>query len=79
MKKRLSLFLQGESRFFYSSASKGGLFMQRKPFPVIDSAATGENIVRLRMQCGLTVRDVQHYFGFDNPQAIYKWLRGKSL
>ena len=53
--------------------------MQMKRFPVIDLAATGENIIRLRQARGLTVRDVQAYFGFEDPQAIYKWQRGKSL
>ena len=50
-----------------------------KQFPVIDLAATGENITRLRRAKGLTVREVQSYFGFEEPQAIYKWQRGKSL
>ena len=48
-------------------------------FPVIDPVATGENITRLRRERGLTVRDVQRYFGFEEPQAIYKWQRGQSL
>lgn len=48
-------------------------------FPVIDPAATGRNIVRLRQERGLTVRDLQRYFGFEEPQAIYKWQRGQSL
>jgi len=50
-----------------------------KMFPVIDLAATGENIVRLRKAKGLTVRDLQNWFGFEEPQAIYKWQKGKSL
>ena len=33
-------------------------------FPVIDPAATGKNIMRLRLEQGLTVRDVQVFFGF---------------
>ena len=48
-------------------------------FPVIDLAATGENITRLRKSRGLTVRDLQNWFGFEEPQAIYKWQKGKSL
>lgn len=48
-------------------------------FPVIDPVATGENIQRLRRERGLTVRDLQAFFGFEEPQAIYKWQRGKSL
>ena len=50
-----------------------------KIFPVIDLAATGENIIRLRKARGLTVRDLQNWFGFEEPQAIYKWQKGKSL
>ena len=48
-------------------------------FPVIDPVATGANICWLRKDRGLTVRDLQHYFGFEEPQAIYKWQRGQSL
>ena len=44
--------------------------MYQKAFPVIDPVATGANIVRLRIQRGLSVRDLQ---------AIYKWQKGKSL
>lgn len=47
--------------------------------PVIDMTATGQNIVRLRRQAGLSVRDLQAVFGFSNPQAIYKWQRGQAL
>ena len=50
-----------------------------KMFPVIDPVATGENIVRLRRSRGLSVRDLQLWFGFEEPQAIYKWQKGKSL
>ena len=53
--------------------------MYAKRFPVIDPVATGANIVRLRRERGLTVRDLQSYFGFEEPQAIYKWQRGQSL
>lgn len=48
-------------------------------FPVIDPIATGKNIQRLRLARGLTVRDLQMFFGFEEPQAIYKWQKGKSL
>ena len=50
-----------------------------KMFPVIDLVATGENITRLRKARGLSVRDLQNWFGFEEPQAIYKWQKGKSL
>ena len=47
--------------------------------PVIDMAATGINITRLRVNAGMTVRDLQDVFGFATPQAIYKWQRGAAL
>ncbi len=50
-----------------------------KYFPTIDLEATGRQIVRLRKEKGLTVRDMQSYFGFDAPQAIYKWQKGLTL
>ena len=53
--------------------------MRTRVFPVIDPAATGANIRRLRVQRGLSVRDLQSFFGFEEPQAIYKWQRGDSL
>ena len=53
--------------------------MGMKSYPVIDLAATGKNIARLRKARGLTVSQLQKYFGFDAPQAIYKWQQGKSL
>ena len=53
--------------------------MQQVPVPTIDVSATGANIARLRKQRGLSVRDLQAYFGFEEPQAIYKWQRGICL
>ena len=47
--------------------------------PVIDLTATGSNIARLRVNAGLTVKDLQDIFGFSTPQAIYKWQRGTAL
>lgn len=50
-----------------------------RAFPVINMVATGANIQRLRKEKHLTVTDLQNYFGFDAPQAIYKWQRGETL
>ena len=47
--------------------------------PVINMAATDQNITRLRMQAGLSVANLQQIFGFTTPQAIYKWQRGTAL
>ena len=48
-------------------------------WPVIDMTATGRNIVRMRQNAGLTVKDLQDIFGFSTPQAIYKWQRGTAM
>ncbi len=53
--------------------------MQMKHYPTIDLEATGRQILRLRKARGLSVRDLQTYFGFDAPQAIYKWQKGLTL
>ena len=48
-------------------------------WPVIDMTATGINIVRMRQNTGLTVKELQDIFGFSTPQAIYKWQRGTAM
>ncbi|NLC18831.1 MAG: helix-turn-helix transcriptional regulator [Clostridiales bacterium] len=48
-------------------------------FPRIDMVATGANIKKIRISCGLSVKDLQEYFGFEQPQAIYKWQWGECL
>ena len=53
--------------------------MKQRPFPVIDPVATGANILRLRRERGLSVRDVQQWFSFEEPRAIYKWQSGRTL
>ena len=53
--------------------------MNGSRFPVIDLVATGNNIRRLREKRGLTVRDLQAYFGFEEPRAVYKWQKGETL
>lgn len=47
--------------------------------PTINMVATGKNILRLREQAGLSVRDMQEIFGFATPQAIYKWQHGTAM
>ena len=46
--------------------------------PTIDLAQTGANIVTLRKAAGLSVHDLQMVFGFNSPQAIYKWQNGAA-
>ncbi len=48
-------------------------------YPVIDLVETGRCIERQCRLAGLTVRDLQAYFGFEYPQAIYKWQHGECL
>lgn len=45
----------------------------------IEQKETGKHIKRLLEEHGYTVKDVQSVMGFENPQAIYKWLSGRSL
>ena len=48
-------------------------------WPTVNMVATGQNIVRLREEAGMSVKDIQNVFGFSTPQAIYKWQRGAAL
>ena len=50
-----------------------------KKFPRVNLEKTGQNIARLMKENNLTVKDLQEAFGFEYPQAIYKWLRGECL
>ena len=43
----------------------------------IQPKKTGEHIRKLLLEQGYTIREIQGAFGFENPQAIYKWLSGK--
>ena len=47
--------------------------------PTINMIKTGQNIITLRKQAGLSVKDLQDVFGFATPQAIYKWQQGVAL
>lgn len=40
---------------------------------------TGRQIKKLIAEQGYTVKDIQGAMGFENPQAIYKWMSGRSL
>ena len=48
-------------------------------YPVVDPAATGRNIRKLRVARHLRVEDVARFMGFESVQAVYKWQRGESL
>lgn len=47
--------------------------------PTIDMVKTGQHIMELRVQSGLSVRELQEIFGFSTPQALYKWQHGTAL
>lgn len=47
--------------------------------PAIDMVATRRNIQVMRQQAGLSVKDLQDFFGFATPQAIYKWQHGAAM
>ena len=40
---------------------------------------TGSRIRELLDVNGYTVKDIQGAMGFENPQAVYKWISGKSI
>ena len=50
-----------------------------RTIPYINTVATGKNIDRLMTSAGMSVRDMQEEFGFNTPQAIYKWIHGTSM
>ena len=45
----------------------------------IQQQATGNRIRELLKGNGYTVKDIQEVMGFENPQAVYKWISGRSL
>lgn len=47
--------------------------------PTIDMNATGKNILRLRINAGLTVKQLVDILGVITPQAVYKWQKGEAL
>ena len=48
-------------------------------FAAVDVVATGNKILILRKNAGMTVKDLQKVFGFASPQAIYKWQSGQTM
>ena len=47
--------------------------------PVIQINKTSKNLAKLLKQKNISVKDLQQKLGFNNPQCIYAWLKGKSL
>lgn len=47
--------------------------------PTIDMKATGRNIKTKMAAKGMKTKDIQDIFGFNTPQAIFKWFRGDAI
>lgn len=47
--------------------------------PIIDVAATAANIKACRIRAGYSVREIQNFFNFSSPEAIYSWEKGKYI
>ena len=50
-----------------------------KKLPTIDMVKTVEKIEYLRKARGFTVSELQDCLGFNTPQSIYKWQKGKVV
>lgn len=53
--------------------------MKDKKYPVINLLETGQNIKRIMLLKGMTVKDIQDYLGLSTPQSIYHWFDGRNL
>ena len=51
----------------------------QKNLPKIDMYKTGQNIKRIMLEQGMTVKDIQEYLGLAASQSIYHWFAGRSL
>lgn len=47
--------------------------------PSIDMTATGANIKQTMKSKRISISQMQKAFGFNTPQAIYKWFRGDAM
>lgn len=51
----------------------------RDIYPNIDIKLTGMKIERLLKESGHSIKELQEFLNLEGPQAIYRWLRGKTL
>ena len=65
--------------FWDEEENYGGTRIMEPMYLSIRTKETGQKIKKLLMEQGYTVRDIQDACGFENPQAIYKWISGRSL
>ena len=49
------------------------------PYSLINGKATGENILRRRIEMGCTVLDMQRYLNLACPQSVYHWQAGREI
>lgn len=47
--------------------------------PTINVEETGIQIDVLIHESEYSVRDISEKLGFETPQAVYKWMQGKTL
>lgn len=47
--------------------------------PTINVEETGMRIDILIHESEYSVRDISEELGFETPQAVYKWMQGKTL
>lgn len=47
--------------------------------PTINVEETGMRIDMLIHESEYSVRDISEKLGFETPQAVYKWMQGKTL
>ena len=47
--------------------------------PEVDPITIGKRIKKLRLDNGLTVQDIQFYFGFNEPSSVYRWESGRAV
>lgn len=47
--------------------------------PTINVEETGMQIDVLIHESEYSVRDISERLGFETPQAVYKWMQGKTL
>ena len=65
--------------FWDEEENYGGTRTMEPMYLSIRTKETGTKIKKLLMEKGYSVRDIQDACGFENPQAIYKWISGRSL
>lgn len=46
---------------------------------IINIEETGKNIKNIFKERNYKIKDIQDIFGFNTPQAIYKWFRGEAI